>query len=189
MKMLKFTDNILKYLLLPICILAFVLKWHLYLCEIKTALNCRMTAKMKMYGLEELTAIIGLKNMVLTKSCVYQLSLIFWNNLNIVLWWSKYWFRSIQESLTGFYAEQTPSICVEWRIVILSSSCYLRFFIIPWFIEWCKNGIFDWQKIDIFPFLREAYSWAMHSCYFPSILQRSLPLSHRHAMKTSTRSP
>lgn len=37
----------------------------------------------------------------------------FSNNLNAVLWWSKYWFRPILESLTGFYAEQTPSIWVE----------------------------------------------------------------------------
>lgn len=32
---------------------------------------------MKMYGLEELTAMAGPKNMVITKSCIYQLSLIF----------------------------------------------------------------------------------------------------------------
>ena len=36
-----------------------------------------MTAKTKMYGLEELTAMVGQQNMIITKSCIYQLSLIF----------------------------------------------------------------------------------------------------------------
>lgn len=69
-----------------------------------------MTAKMKMYGWEELTAMVGMKKKDYYKELYFSDETDFSNNLNAVLWWSKYWFRPILESLTGFYAEQTPSI-------------------------------------------------------------------------------
>lgn len=72
-------------LLLPIGISASVLKWHLYLCDIKTVLNYQVIAKVKMYREWELTAIVGLKKCGYYKKIYLLAESNFPNNFNAVL--------------------------------------------------------------------------------------------------------